>query len=86
MKILIKTKYKDGRTYFWNRVLVATSKWSLEWHPHVRVCRYGWYSNWRVAGLQAQLNLPLLGDFGLLKNPHDALREQIIRRFKDGTV
>ena len=99
MKILIKTKYKDGRTYFWHRVLVATSKWSLEWHPHVRVCRYGWYSNWRVAGgLQAQLNLPLLGDFGLwrkcsenmdcsfLKNPHDALREQIIRRFKDGTV
>lgn len=67
MKFLVRSTYADGKTYFWNRELIVTRKWSLSWHPHVSACRYGWYSNPQVryGGLRAALNLPLLGDFAL---------------------
>lgn len=41
------------------------SGWSLQWHPHTKACRYGWYYNPNRTGLTVSLNLPILGDFSL---------------------
>lgn len=70
MKLLVKSVYANGNTYFFNRELIATRKWSLSWHPHTKACRYGWYHNKTLlgGGLWMALNLPILGDFALWKN------------------
>jgi hypothetical protein len=67
MKIMTQTVYDGGRKYPLNWELITTKRWSLSWHPHTKECRYGWYHNRTLAGggLWMQLNLPLLGDFGL---------------------
>lgn len=71
MKILTKTIYEDGKTYPLCLNLIACKSWSISWHPHVRVCRYGWYRNGNPklsGGLWMNLNLPILGDFSLWKH------------------
>ncbi len=55
--------------------ITPTKRWSLSWHPHTKECRYGWYHNrTRGGGLWMQLNIPLLGDFGLWQHWRADLR------------
>lgn len=71
IKLLQRTIYADGATLPYHWTLLATKRWALDWHPHVKVCRYGLYRNFRVwnsGGLCLALNLPLLGDFSFWRH------------------
>lgn len=66
MKFMTQTVYDGGGTHPLHWRLASTKRWSLDWHPHTKECRYGWYHNSSGnGGLWMQLNIPLLGDFGL---------------------
>lgn len=69
MTILTRTTYADGRKYWLSWTLISTKWWSLDWHPHTKGCKYGWYHNKTLSGgLWMNLNLPLFGDFSLWKH------------------
>jgi len=64
--------HHDGEPVKWDWVIFCCrfgkQYLALHWHRHTPACQYGFYQNLRApGGLILALNIPLLGDFSLVK-------------------